>query len=59
MELLYHVVSARIENDGSVKEGKKKEMYQTPKLLDVGGLYFLRPPGRLYRVVACIIGKEG
>lgn len=57
--MLYHVVTARIENDGSVKEGKKKLMYQTPQLLKIGGLYFLRPHGRLYRVIACIGGKEG
>lgn len=57
--MLYQVVTARIENDGSVKEGKKKQMYQTPQMLQIGGLYFLRPPGRLYRVIACIIGKEG
>lgn len=48
--MLYHVVSARIENDGSVTEGKRKQMYQTSQQLSVGGLYFLRP-GKLYRVV--------
>lgn len=48
--MLYHVVTARIENDGRVTEGKRKQMYQTPQKLDIGGLYFLRP-GKLYRVV--------
>ena len=56
--MLYHVVTARIENDGSVKEGKKKLIYQTQQLLKIGGLYFLRSPGKLYRVIACIAGKE-
>ena len=48
--MLYRVVSAWIQNDGRVKEGKRKQMYQTPQWLDVGGLYFLQP-GKLYRVV--------
>lgn len=56
--MLYHVVTARIENDWSVTEGKRKQMYQTPQKLNVGGLYFLRP-GKLYRVVGEIdIGRD-
>lgn len=56
--MLYQVVSARIENDGQVTEGKRKQMYQTPQPLELGGLYFLRP-GKLYRVVARIdIGED-
>ena len=57
--MLYHVVPARIENDGRVTEGKRKQMYQTPQKLDIGGLYFLRP-GKLYRIVGEIeIGRDG
>lgn len=56
--MLYHVVSARILNDGQVTESKRKQMYQTSKPLDVGGLYFLRP-GQLYRVVEQINTGEG
>lgn len=48
--MLYRIVTARINNDGSVSEGKARLFYQTPAELDVGGLYFLRP-GKLYRVV--------
>lgn len=48
--MLYRVVNAWIQNDGRVKEGKRKQMYQTSQRLDVGGLYFLQP-GKLYRVV--------
>lgn len=56
--MLYHVVSARIENDGNVTEGKRKQMYQSREPLDVGGLYFLRP-GKLYRIVEEIDTGEG
>lgn len=57
--MLYYVVTARIQNDGSVTEGKRKQMYQTSKPLNIGGLYFLRP-GRLYRVVEEInTGERG
>ena len=56
--MLYHVVPARIENDGQVTEGKRKQMYQTPQPLELGGLYFLRP-GKLYRVVERIDTGEG
>lgn len=56
--MLYHVVTARIENDGNVTEEKRKQMYQTKLPLDIGGLYFLRP-GKLYRVVEEIKTGEG
>ena len=56
--MLYHVVTARIENDGQVTEGRRRQMFQTQQKLDVGGLYFLRP-GKLYRVVEKInTGEE-
>lgn len=56
--MLYHVVTAQIENDGQVTEGRRRQMFQTQQKLDVGGLYFLRP-GKLYRVVEKInTGEE-
>ena len=51
--MVYKVVSAWIQNDGSVTEGKKKRLYQTRSKLDVGGLYFIRK-GQLVRVLAKI-----
>lgn len=48
--MLYKVVLAQIQNDGSIKEGKRKLLHQTPHELDVGGLYFLKT-GKLYRVL--------
>lgn len=57
--MLYHVVTARIENDGQVTEGKRRQMYQTSQPLEIGGLYFLRP-GKLHRVVGEInLGRDG
>ncbi len=56
--MLYQIVPARIENDGQVKEGKRKQLFQTPQVLELGGLYFLRP-GKLYRVVTRIDSGEG
>ena len=55
--MLYKVVLAQIQNDGSVKEGKRKLLHQTPHELDVGGLYFLKT-GKLYRVLEKICIKE-
>lgn len=49
--MVYKVVSAWIQNDGSVTEGKKKRLYQTRTPLQIGGLYFIRK-GRLVRVLA-------
>ena len=51
--MLYRIVTAKINNDGSVTEGKARLFYQTPAELNVGGLYFLRP-GKLYRVVEIV-----
>lgn len=49
--MVYKVVSAQIQNDGSVTEGKRTRLYQTPASLDIGGLYFVRP-GKLVRILA-------
>ncbi len=51
--MLYKVITARILNDGSVVEGKRKQLFIWPKELRVGGLYFLEK-GRLYRVVEIV-----
>ena len=51
--MVYKVVSAQIQNDGSVTEGKRARLFQTPGKLEVGGLYFVRP-GKLVRVLAKI-----
>ena len=48
--MLYEVVIARIREDGSVTEEKRKQLYQCRAPLEVGGLYFLRS-GKLYRVL--------
>lgn len=55
--MLYHIVTAWFEN-GDLKEGKRKQLYQTRQQLNIGGLYFLRP-GKLYRVVEKIKTGEG
>ena len=49
--MVYKVVSAWIQNDGSVTEGKKRRLYQTRSKLDVGGLYFIGR-GKLVRILA-------
>lgn len=51
--MVYKVVSAQIQNDGSVTEGKRKRLFQTPARLDIGGLYFVKP-GKLVRILAKI-----
>lgn len=55
--VLYEVKTARIRNDGTVVEGRRKQLYQTPQQLTEGGLYFLRP-GKLYRVIRAVPVKE-
>lgn len=54
--MVYIVVTAKILDDGSVQEGKRKQTRVWPAELDVGGLYFLSRGlpgiGELYRVVA-------
>lgn len=47
--MIYKVVTAQINNDGTVTEGIKLQTIIHPVALDVGGLYFLRP-GKLYRI---------
>lgn len=53
--MLYRVVTAKILNDGTVQEGKRKTLYPWPAELNVGGLYLLGHglPGelKLYRIV--------
>lgn len=51
--MVYKVVRAYIQNDGTVTEGKRKQQHQTRSKLDVGGLYFIRK-GVLVRVLAKI-----
>ena len=51
--MVYKVVRAWIQNDGSVTEGKKKQLYQTRSNLEIGGLYFINK-GRLVRILAKI-----
>lgn len=52
--MTYIVVTAKILNDGSVKEGKRRQTITWPAELNEGGLYFLSHglpgTGRLYRV---------
>ena len=50
-QMVYKVVSAQIQNDGSVTEGKRARLFQTPGKLEVGGLYFVRP-GKQVRILA-------
>ena len=49
--MVYKVVRAWIQNDGTVTEGKKKMLHQTRSKLDVGGLYFIGK-GKLVRILA-------
>lgn len=51
--MVYKVVRAYIQPDGTVNTGKKKAFYQTRSPLDVGGLYFIAK-GKLVRVLAKI-----
>ena len=53
--MIYKVVRARIDNDGTVTEGVRAITIIHPVALDVGGLYFLRP-GKLYRIKECLEG---
>lgn len=41
----------RAPQTGSVTEGKRARLFQTPGKLEVGGLYFVRP-GKLVRILA-------
>ena len=51
--MTYKGVTAKINNDGTVSEGKRKTLIITPQKLRVGGLYFIRP-GHLYRIVEAL-----
>lgn len=51
--MVYKVVSAWIQNDGRVTEGKRKRLYQTRSELSIGGLYFIGK-GKLVRILAKI-----
>lgn len=55
--VLYEVKTARIRNDGTVVEGRRKQLYQTSQRLAEGELYYLRP-GKLYRVIRAVPVKE-
>lgn len=48
--MIYIARTAQILNDGTVVEGKRNQLINWPKPLEVGGLYFLHP-GKLYGVV--------
>lgn len=47
----YIIRPCKINNDGSVTEGRHKELLTWPTQLEVGGIYNLRK-GRFYRIVA-------
>ena len=49
--MVYKVVRAWIQNDGTVTEGKRKQLHQTRSKLDIGGLYVIGK-SRLVRVLA-------
>lgn len=53
--MIYIVVTARINNDGSVTEGVRRILHSSPVALSVGGLYFLGSyspgEGKLYRIL--------
>lgn len=53
--MIYAVVTARINNDGTVKEGKRRMLHSSPVELHIGGLYFLGShspgKGKLYRIL--------
>lgn len=56
--MMYKIVRAAIQNDGSVVEGKRPRIIVWPVPLNVGGLYFLsggRMGGpKLYRVLEVV-----
>lgn len=49
--MVYKVVRAWIQSDGTVTEGKRRQLHQTRSKLDIGGLYFIGK-NRLVRVLA-------
>lgn len=53
--MTYAIVTARINNDGTVEEGKRRMLHSSPVELNIGGLYFLGShspgKGKLYRIV--------
>lgn len=57
--MLYKIVTAAIQNDGTVVEGKRKQTIVWPTELEVGGLYFLAGgrlgSHKLYRVVEMVV----
>ncbi len=46
----YKIRPCKINNDATVTEGKRTQLFITPQQLQVGGIYNLRP-GRFYRVI--------
>jgi hypothetical protein len=54
--VVYIVVTAKILNDGSVREGERRQVKIWPAELNEGGLYFLSNglpgTGQLYRVLS-------
>lgn len=51
--MLYKVVTVAMDNNGEIREGRRKQNIIFPAELRIGGLYFLRP-GKLYKVVEVI-----
>lgn len=55
--MLYKVVTVAMDNNGEIREGRRKQSIVFPAELRIGGLYFLRP-GKLYKVVE-VINQDG
>ena len=48
--MVYKIHLCRINNDGSVTEGKRAQLFVSPQKLKIGGIYNLRSH-RFYRVI--------
>lgn len=51
--MFYKCVTVKMANNGKIVEGKRKQTIPFPSMLQIGGMYFLRP-GKLYRVVGIV-----
>lgn len=48
--MFYKIRPCRINNDGSVTEGKRTQIFVSRQILEIGGIYNLRSH-RFYRVI--------
>lgn len=51
--MIYKIVRCILKDNREIIEGKRKETFVYPTVLEKGGLYFLRPH-KLYRVIEVV-----